>query len=182
VKAAGMPPSVLLEQPRRGGATLTAPDPKTVELAANAYRIPYTVPAGGSGALAVVEEEPIEETIRITDLDDNRLGTLVSSTELDPKLRQALGEVASRRQAVARQRGELARLKEQRGQLVEDEKRLRDNLSVLGNDPTVHKRMLDKFTETETAIETASAAIAKATDAVAASERDLASYVGRLTL
>jgi len=132
--------------------------------------------------LAVVEEQPVLETIRITDLDDNRLGTLVSSTELDAKLRQALGEVASRRQAVARQRAELNRLKEQRGQLVEDEKRLRDNLSVLGNDATMKKRLLDKFNETETAIETVTAASAKTADALAAAEKDLAGYVAGLSL
>jgi len=182
VKAAGTPPSMLLEQPRRGGATLTAPEPKTVELTANAYRIPYAVPTGGSGTLAVVEEQPIDETIRITDLDDNRLGTLVSSAELDPKLRQALGEVASRRQAVARQRAELARLKEQRGQLVDDEKRLRDNLAVLGSDAVMKKRLLDKFNETETAIETVTTASAKATEVLAAAEKDLAAYVGALNL
>jgi len=176
------PPQMLIEQPRRGGATLTTPDPKNAELTANAYRIPYAVPAGGSGTLAVVEEQPVQETIRITDLDDNRLGTLVSSTELDAKLRQALGEVASRRQAVARQRAELNRLKEQRGQLVEDEKRLRDNLSVLGNDATMKKRLLDKFNETETAIESVTAASAKATEALAAAEKDLAGYVAGLTL
>jgi septal ring factor EnvC (AmiA/AmiB activator) len=130
----------------------------------------------------VVEEQPIQETIRIADLDDNRLGTLVSSTELDPKLRQVLGEVASRRQAVARQRAELNRLKEQRGHLVEDEKRLRDNLSVLGSDAAMKKRLLDKFNETENAIETVTAASAKVSEALAAAEKDLAAYVAGLNL
>ena len=182
VKAAAEPPQMLIEQPRRGGAELTAPNPKTVELTANAYRIPYTVPAGGSGALVVVEEQPIEETIRITDLDDNRLGTLVSSTELDPKLRQVLGEVSSRRQGVARQRAELNRLKEERGQLVEDERRVRENLRVLGNEAAMKKRLLDKFNETQTAIDTVSAAQVKTSEALAAAEKDLAAYVGGLKL
>jgi hypothetical protein len=176
------PPQMLIEQNRRGGATLTAPDPKNVELTANAYRIPFTIPTGGSGTLAVVEEQPIQETIRITDLDDNRLGTFVSSTELDPKLRQALGEVASRRQAVARQRAELNRLKEERGQLVEDEKRVRENLRILGNEAAMKKRLLDKFNETQTAIETVSAAQAKTSEALAAAEKELAAYVAGLTL
>ena len=53
---------------------------------------------------------------------------------------------------------------------------------MVGSDPALHKRLLDKFTETETGIETVSAAIAKATDALAAAERDLASYIAGLTL
>ena len=182
LKAAAPPPPLLLEQPRRQGATLTAPDPKTVELTADSYRIPFVLPAAGEGSLNVVEEQPIEETIRLLDIDDNRLGALVSSNELDPKLRQKLGEIAARRQAVGHQRTELGHLKEKRAQLVDDETRLRNDLAVLGNEPALRKRLLDKFSETETGIETVSAALAKATDTLAAAERDLASYIAGLTL
>ena len=110
MKAAVAPPPLILEQPRRQGATLTSPDPKTAELTADSYRIPFQLPAAGEGSLSVVEEQPIEETIRLLDIDDNRLGALVSSSELDPKLRQKLGEIATRRQAVGHQRAELSRL------------------------------------------------------------------------
>jgi hypothetical protein len=83
---------------------------------------------------------------------------------------------------VAHQRADLDRLKEQRRQLVEDESRLRSNIAVLGADPALRKSQLDKFNETETAIETTTAATAKATDALSAAERDLASYVANLKL
>jgi hypothetical protein len=53
---------------------------------------------------------------------------------------------------------------------------------VLGADPALRKSQLDKFNETETAIETTTAATAKATDALSAAERDLASYVANLKL
>lgn len=174
--------SLLIEQPRRSGANLTAPDPKTVELAGQSYRVPLALATSGEAAVAVTEEQPVEEAIRIADLDDERLGAFVASTELDAKTRQALGEIATRRQAVARQRGELEQLKGQRGQLVEDESRLRDNLSAIGNEPALRKRLLDKFTATETAIEGATAAIAKATETLTAAERDLAAYLAKLTL
>jgi len=182
VKAAAAPPPLVLEQPRRQGATLTAPDPKTVEQTANSYRIPFQLPAAGEGSLNVVEEQPIEETFRLLDIDDNRLGALVSSIELDPKLRQKLGEIATRRQAVGHQRAELQHLKEQRTQLVDDETRLRNDIAVIGSEPALRKRLLDKFSETETGIETVTAAIAKASDAMTAAERDLASYIAGLTL
>ena len=127
-------------------------------------------------------EQPIEETIRLLDIDDDRLGALVSSSELDPKLRQALTAIATRRQAVGHQRADLERLKTQRTQLVDDEKRLRDDLAATGSDPALHKRMLDKFAETETAIDAVTAAVTKASDAQTAAERDLASYIAGLTL
>ncbi|MNC94457.1 hypothetical protein D3C83_113140 [compost metagenome] len=59
---------------------------------------------------------------------------------------------------------------------------MRANLGVLGGDPALRKRQLDKFAETETAIETVTAAIDKATETLAAAEHDLAAYVNALDL
>ncbi|MGE0258332.1 MAG: hypothetical protein AB7T18_06205 [Alphaproteobacteria bacterium] len=183
VKAAGPPPPALsIEQPRRTGAVLTSPDPKTVELTPHAYRIPAELPAGGDGSLTVVEEQPIEETIRLLDADDRRLGALASAAELDPKMKQALAEVAARRQQVGRQKGELDRLQAERARLLEDENRLRANLSAVGNEPALRRTQLDRFTDTENAIDRVSASIATASDALVAAARDLAAYVNSLTL
>jgi hypothetical protein len=176
------PPALLIEEPRRSGARLTQPDPKTVELTRNAYRIPVTLPAGGAGAITVVEEEPLVEAVRLLDVDDNRLGVLAASDELTPKLRQALQGVAERRRNVARQRAALAQLRERRARRVADETRLREDIAAVGGDPTLKKRLIDRFTATESAIEADRAAISKAEDALAAAERDLNAYVAGLTL
>jgi hypothetical protein len=182
IKAAGAAaPTLLIEQARRAGASLKAPDPKSVELTASAYRVPFAL-AAGEGRLAVVEEEPVTETVRLVDLDDNAVAAYVTSTELGLKLRQALAAIATQRQTVAQQRSALDRLREQRIQLIADETRLRNNLAVLGSDPALHKRMLDQFNTTETAIETLTTAVTKASDALAAAERELAAYVAGLTI
>jgi hypothetical protein len=123
---------LLIEHPRLAGWSLTAPDPTLVELSANAYRIPVTLPGGTKGTLAVTIERPLEETIRLFDLADDRLGVLIASNELEPSVKKALEELASRRQALGRQIAELDKQNEQRRQLVEDEKRLRDNLGAVG--------------------------------------------------
>jgi len=44
-------------------------------------------------------EHPLEETIRLLDLTDDRLDVLVASNEIEPSVKNALGELASRRQA-----------------------------------------------------------------------------------
>ena len=116
------------------------------------------------------------------DAEDDEIGALAASTELDAKLRQTLTDLGARRQALTRQRAELDRLKEQRGQLVEDETRLRDDLTALGRETALRKRLLDKFAETETAIDTVTAAIAKGETALATAQKELASYVGGLKL
>ena len=140
MKSAGPPPpSLLIEQPRRAGAVLTSPDPKNVELTPQAYRIPANLPADGDGSLTVVEEQPIEETIRLLDIDDVRLGVLLSSAELDPKMKQALADLAARRREIARRKAELDRLQSQRARLIEDETRLRANLAAVGNEPGLRR-------------------------------------------
>jgi ABC-type transporter Mla subunit MlaD len=90
--------------------------------------------------------------------------------------------LASRRQALARQHAALDQLNERRNQLVADETRLRDNLSALGREASLRKRLLDSFAATESTIETVTAEIGKASAAVDAAERDLSAYIAGLNL
>jgi hypothetical protein len=161
---------------------LTSPDPKNVELTPQDYRIPANLPADGDGSLTVVEEQPIEETIRLLDIDENRLGVLASSVDLDPKMRQALIDLAARRREVARQKAGRDRFQAQRAGLIEDENRLRANLAAVGNEPGLRRSQLDKFAAAESAIDKISEAVAAASETLAAAERDLAAYVSSLKL
>jgi hypothetical protein len=179
IKSAGAPPPLVLEQKRQPGWTLTAPDPRQVELTAGDYRIPV---APGTAELAVVEERPLLETVQLADLHDDALAAYAAASEFDPALRKALAGLAAQRQAVSRQRAELDRLKAHRAELVADETRLRDNLAALAHDAPLRKRVLDKFAETESAIDAASEAVAKASAALATDEAALASYVAGLKL
>ena len=173
---------LLIEHPRLAGWSLATPDPTHVELSADAYRIPVTLTGAKQGVIAVTMERPIEETIRLLDLADDRLGVLVATNELEPPVKKALGELASRRQTLARQNAELDKLKEQRRQLVEDEKRLRDNLAAVGHDTALYKQTLDKLGETETTISTLSTAIAKGTAEIETAKEQLQDFVSTLTL
>ena len=173
---------LLIEHPRLVGWSLTAPDPTHVELSTNAYRIPVTLPGDTQGTLAVTMERPLEETIRLIDLADDRLGVLVTSNELEPSVRKALQELASRRQTLGRQNADLDKLKEQRRQLVEDEKRLRDNLAAVGRDTALYKQTLEKLSETEATITTLSTVAAKAAAEIETAKEQLQDFVSALTL
>ena len=173
---------LLIEHPRLAGWSLTAPDPTHVELSANAYRIPVALPGDTQGTLAVTMEHPLEETIRLLDLTDDRLGVLVASNEIEPSVKSALGELASRRQALGRQNAELEKLKEQRRQLAEDEKRLRDNLAAIGRDTALYKQTLDKLGETEASIATLSTHITTAAAEIETAKEQLQNFISALTL
>jgi ABC-type transporter Mla subunit MlaD len=174
--------SLLIEQPRLPGWSLAAPDPTHVELSADAYRIPVTLAGNTQSIITVTMERPLEETIRLLDLADDRLGVLVASNELEPSVKKALAELASRRQALGRRNTELDKLKEQRRQLVEDEKRLRDNLAAVGRDTALYKQTLDKLGETEATITTLSTTIGKAAAEIETAKEQLQEFVSALTL
>ena len=173
---------LLVEHPRLAGWSLAAPDPTHVELSADAYRIPVTLTGDKQSVIAVTLERPLDETIRLLDLADDRLGVLIASNEIEPAVKKALGELAFRRQALARQNTELDKLKEQRRQLVEDEKRLRDNLSAVGHDTTLYNQTLDKLGETEATIGTLSTAIGKGTAEIETAREQLKDFVSALAL
>ena len=173
---------LVIEHPRLAGWSLAAPDPTHVEVSADAYRVPVTVTGDKQSVIAVTLERPLDETIRLLDLADDRLGVLIASNEIEPAVKKALGELAFRRQALARQNTELDKLKEQRRQLVEDEKRLRDNLSAVGHDTTLYNQTLDKLGETEATIGTLSTAIGKGTAEIETAREQLKDFVSALAL
>jgi hypothetical protein len=172
---------LLIEHPRTG-ATLVSPKMADVEATANAYRVPATLSGDGVTVMDVVTEQPVEETIALSDVADDRLGVLVGSNELDAPVRNALADLAMRRRKVAEKRAELAQLKQQRAQLVDDEKRLRDNLSVINREAALYQRALDKLGETETAIETLTNTMTRTSGEIDTAEKNLKQYIATLAL
>ena len=73
-------------------------------------------------------------------------------------------------------------LKAQRRQLVEDEKRLRDNLAAVGRDTALYKQTLDKLSETEATITTLSTTIGQAATEIETAKEQLQEFVSALTL
>jgi hypothetical protein len=184
IASSAPPPRLIVEKMALGGnwRLATPPADQVERTPGGAYRIPATLDAKGNGILTIVEEQPVEESIQLLDLGDDQLGVYVAARELDPKLHQALADLAQRRQTVARQQGELDRLNETRTHLTDDEERLRDNYTALKDDPAMRKSTLDKLKASETAIDDNSAAIAKATTTLATAQADLAAYVNGLKL
>ena len=180
--AAGARPAVVIEHPRDSDWTLSSPDPKGVEATATAYRIPVALDDKGQGSMAVTEDQPIEETIGLVDLSDQQLAVFVNANDLSPAVRQALGQLALRRQAVAGRQSDLARLTQQRDQLVADEKRLRDIIAPLGKESALRRRTIEKLGDTENAVESLAGNIATATNALAAAQDDLRNFIAGLSL
>jgi hypothetical protein len=176
-------PRLVIEMPARGSDwRLTSPPGKVERTPGGAYRVPAQLDAKGNGTLTIVEEQPVDEAVQLTDLDDDQLTVYVAAKELDPKLHHALADLSDRRRVVSRQEAELERLKDERTRLTDDEQRLRDNYTALKDDPAMRKSTLEKLKVAEGAIDDNSAATAKTTAALAAAQSDLAAYISGLKL
>ena len=180
ISSATPPPRLVIEQSKIAAFKLVQPN--DAERTANAYRIPATLDAKGNGTVTAIEEQPYDEALALTNLNDNQLGVFVAAKELDPKLHQALADLAQRRRQISRQQAEFDRLTAERKRLTDDEDRLRDNYTALKDDPAMRKTTLDKLKTADAAIDDNTAATAKANAALGAAQADLAGYVAGLKL
>ena len=180
VSAALAAPRLLIEQPSSAAGTWSSPTRPSAPPRPIAY--PPRSTARATVRSPSWRKCRNEESLRLVDLDDDQLGVYVAAKELDPKLHQALADLAQRRQTVSRRQAELDRLNAERERLTEDETRLRDNYTALKDEPGMKKRTLDKLNEAMTAIDANAGALAKATAALAAAQSDLAGYVSGLRL
>ncbi|HUA53844.1 MAG TPA: DUF4139 domain-containing protein [Candidatus Sulfotelmatobacter sp.] len=173
---------LIIEQPRAGGWSLTEPDPSGVRMTDSDYRVPIEIGPGEQKSVTVTLERPQQESLRLLDLDDARLGVLISARELPPPLHDALGELARRRQALAEQRTQLQRVQTERETLVQDQARVRDNLNAVPKGTPLYNRLIDTLSNEETRLETLAQTIATANGTIDRATADLADYVNKLSL
>jgi hypothetical protein len=173
---------IIIEQPRLGGWTLVEPDPAKLEMTPSAYRVPVELKTGEQKTLTVALELPQQQEIRILGADDAQLGALVNAREIDPKLRDALGEVAHRRQALAAQRSALQLLEAERDEIGKDQGRLRDNLNAVPKGTPLYNRLIDKLSTEESRLDTLTASIGAANGEIDKATAALTDYVNKLTL
>ncbi|MGB7588207.1 MAG: hypothetical protein WBM00_05815, partial [Solirubrobacterales bacterium] len=172
----------IVEQPLMPGWKLIEPAGKTVEETASAYRASLDLKPGETQSLRYVLERPTEETLRILDTNDDRLGAIATSTTIDPAVRAALAELARLRRAVAEKTAAEERIKTEIAGMSEDQGRIRANLERVDKDSALHKRYLEKLAAEETRIETLQAQSAKAADDTRAATSAVEAFIAKLSL
>jgi hypothetical protein len=173
---------VIVEQPLMPGWKLIEPAGKTVEETASAYRASLDLKPGETQSLRYVLERPTEETLRILDTSDDRLGAIATSTAIDPAVRAALSELARLRRAVAEKTAAEERIKTEISGMSEDQARIRANLERVDKDSALHKRYLEKLAAEETRIEALQAQSAKAADDTRAATSAVEAFIAKLSV
>jgi hypothetical protein len=178
---AGEARDVILEHPRQYGWELVAP--KTdVEKTENAYRIAVAVPAGGTVTVKVVLEQPREETLGLLNMDEPQMIYFADNTNVPAEVREAFRKMADLKGAIFETQRKIDEAERQRETLLQEQRRLRDNLDAVPSGSDLQTRYLQKLAEQEDAIEALMLRRDDLQTELETRKRALADYVKDLTI
>jgi hypothetical protein len=132
---------VIVEQPRRVGWELDS-DPKPEETTSAAYRFRVGTAPKETVRLHIGERHTLEQHFRLVDSTDQQLSVFLQNAKASPTVMQEFEPVFEAKRTVAALDMKIGDKQNAINQLVEDQKRLRDNLGALRG--SVEERSLAK--------------------------------------
>jgi hypothetical protein len=143
---------VLIEHPVRNEFTLVS-DTKPIEKASDFYRFQVKVAPGETATQTVAEERIIQQTIALTNLDDNTIRHFLNQPVTSAKVKAGLQKAMELRWTMANTQREIAELQRQLETIRTDQPRLRANLKELPQTSELFQRIVKKLNDQETQIE-----------------------------
>jgi hypothetical protein len=144
--------TVLIEHPVRNDFKLISTD-KPLEKASDFYRFQVKVAPGKTEKQVVSEERITEQTVQLTNLDDNSIRHFIREAATSDKVKSGLQKVMELRWELQKTQREIGELQRQLDTIRNDQPRLRANLKELPQTSEVYKRIVKKLNDQETQIE-----------------------------
>ena len=182
--AAPEPRTVIVEQPRRPGWQLDS-DPKPAETTPSVYRFPVATAARETVRLHIGERHTINQFYRLTDSTEQQLTLLLHNASASPALLAQLEPVFAAKRALASIDTQISTRQTQINSIVEDQKRLRDNLAALKGGPderTLAKRYTDELNTQEDTLGSLRRDLASLQTQRDAADADLGNKIQSLTV
>ena len=172
---------LVVVQRRLPGWTLTKPESKDVELSEGNYRIPFQLPGGDqTQTFEVVQEQTQQQEIRLVESAAEQIRVYAQAREFDAKTRDALTKVLQLQQAAAEAQRKVQQVDTERQVIVQEQARLRDNLSRVPANSDLQRRYLATLDKQETDLEALATRRAEAEKAAEAARDALRTYVSQL--
>jgi hypothetical protein len=172
---------LIIVTPRLAGWTLVKPDAKGVEISEGNYRVPFQLPGGDqTQTFEVAQEQTQQQELRLIGASADQIKVFAQAKEFDAKTREALARILQLQQAVAEAERKVTKLDSDRQQIVQEQARLRDNLSRVPANSDLQRRYLATLDKQETDLEGIAKQRAEADKAVEAARSSLRSYVSQL--
>lgn len=181
VKGAKEPRKLIVVQRRLPGWTLVKPDPKGIEISEGNYRLPFQLAASGeTQTFEVAQEQTQQQELRLLDGTADQLVVYARATEFDAKTREVLTKVLQLQQGVTEAQRQLTQIDTERKQIVDEQGRIRENLSKVPANSDLQKRYLATLEKQENDLDALAKKKADAQKAVDAARDTLRTYIAQL--
>jgi hypothetical protein len=177
---------LIIVTPRLAGWTLVKPEAASggkggVEISEGNYRLPFQLPGGDqTQTFEVAQEQTQQQELRLIGASADQIKVFAQAKEFDAKTREALTRILQLQQAVAEAERKVTKLDADRQQIVQEQARLRDNLSRVPANSDLQRRYLATLDKQETDLEGIGKQRADAEKAVEAARQALRTYVSQI--
>jgi hypothetical protein len=176
------PRQLVIVQPRFAGWTLVKPETKSAEISEGNYRLPFQLPGGDqTQTFEVAQEQTQQQEMRLIGAAPEQIRLYAQAKEFDAKTREALAKVLQLQGAVAEAERKLGKLDSDRQQIVQEQARLRDNLSRVPANSDLQRRYLATLDKQETDLEGIAKQRVEAEKAVEIARQALRTYVSQIS-
>ena len=175
---------VIVEQPRRAGWELDS-DPKPEETTPDAYRFRVTTAPKQTVRLHIGERHTFEQHFRLVDSTDQQLTVFLQNAKASPAVMQQFEPVFAAKRIVAALDVQIGDKQSAINQLVDDQKRLRDNLGSLkgsAEERSLAKRYTAELNAQEDTLATLRSDLAALEQQLQGAEADLSKKIESLSI
>jgi hypothetical protein len=175
------PRQLVIVQRRLAGWNLVKPEAKGVEISEGNYRLPFQLPGGEQTQLIeVAQEQTVQQDMRLLDGPADQLKVFAQAKEFDAKTREALAKVLQLQGTVGEAQRKVSEIDGQRKAIVDEQARLRENLSRVPANSDLQRRYLATLDKQETELESIAKLRADADKAVEAARSALRGFIAQL--
>ncbi len=173
---------VVVEHPRMDNWTLVggAEAPKVVEKTDALYRFELTIPPDKEGTLTVAQEQVMRSSAGVFDYDFNWLMQQQSGGKMSKAVLDAIREAGRRRGLVEDSNRRIQAMEKQKGEIDQDQNRLRQNLSSIDRTSQLYSRYMTKLSDQETKLDTLIEDMDKARAESQRLQQELDAYIASL--
>lgn len=175
------PRQLVIVQRRLQGWDLVKPDSKGVEISEGNYRLPFQLPGGDqTQTIEVAQEQTQMQDMRLLDGPTEQIRVFAQAREFDAKTRDALTRILQLQANVGEAQRKVSEVDGQRKAIVDEQARLRDNLSRVPPNSDLQRRYLATLDKQETELEAIGARRVEAEKAVETARTALRTFVSSL--
>ncbi len=143
---------VIVEHPQMNGWEYVGAQPAE-STAGGIDRFVLEVPAAGAQALNIEQRRTTAQRLQLTQINEANMAQWVRGGQASNAVREAFREAASKQGAINEARQRLQTLERERGEIFDDQNRLRQNLQAVNRSSDLANRYLQRLAEQESRLE-----------------------------